>query len=599
MQQHNRRSAIGSMAGLWLSACGGGGSDDDNTAVSATQAQAAAPQTALPYPGNDASFSPAPPPAPAPTAPPPAPAPGAMPQYLVWDGGDGPTRSHWSRHLLLSWKNANVGDWIDADGTPQGSVPCGSALVESAPKWIEVDVTTLVRKAVTTGHNRGMLIRSDKADGVRVSGRHSANPPQLAVTMVGGARATPRVLAFAGFSKTASLGLDTRQAVRLSIGSTGIVQFDLAGLRNVDRAVLRIYAEQIWSGKPRLSVFECDAPRIVVGADRAPTMGLAAATGSERGLKAHRDVLRAGDFSDLTKGVVFDTFNAAEDDERGGASVCEQLPDPDAPGTTMLRGYFRAGSWNEGDKRGSCSFKTEHMRADESNLLRPPLRVEEEMFCRLYFFLEDDWNSTRDSNKMAIGWDLRMGWWNPAQKGYWQSVTGNGGAPGDGRRYTVPRKSSTLPGTHQYMYCGHSVRMEAGQGSTTGNPYGHLRPVQSYVYNLDQDTQWGDMMRLGSVCISKGRWFCIEQQVKMNSVVGPFDAEGNGHAVRDGVLRTWVDGVMCSEITNLRWRRHPQMGIQGPWINWFYGGKQPSEMKMHYRMNHFVVARRYIGPRVG
>jgi hypothetical protein len=55
---------------------------------------------------------------------------------------------------------------------------------------------------------------------------------------------------------------------------------------------------------------------------------------------------------------------------------------------------------------------------------------------------------------------------------------------------------------------------------------------------------------------------------------------------------------MCGEVTNLRWRRHREMGVQGPWVNWFYGGKLPTEVPMHYRMNHVVVARKYIGPRV-
>jgi hypothetical protein len=63
-------------------------------------------------------------------------------------------------------------------------------------------------------------------------------------------------------------------------------------------------------------------------------------------------------------------------------------------------------------------------------------------------------------------------------------------------------------------------------------------------------------------------------------------------------LRSWLDGVLISEVKGLRWRRHPEMGIQGPWINWYYGGKQPTERTMHFRMNHLAVARRYIGPRV-
>lgn len=140
--------------------------------------------------------------------------------------------------------------------------------------------------------------------------------------------------------------------------------------------------------------------------------------------------------------------------------------------------------------------------------------------------------------------------------------------------------------------------MEAGKGVADGNPYADLRPMQSYTYNLDQPGAYGQVIRLGRGVIAKGRWHCVEQQIRMNSIVGPFDGVGNGTAIDDGVIRTWLDGVLCGEVTNLRWRRHPEMGVQGPWVNWFYGGKLPTETPMHYRMNHFVLSRKYIGPRV-
>jgi hypothetical protein len=197
---------------------------------------------------------------------------------------------------------------------------------------------------------------------------------------------------------------------------------------------------------------------------------------------------------------------------------------------------------------------------------------------------------------MAIGWDVRMGWWNDAQGGYWQNTTGNGGAPGTGLKVS---SSPSGPGNGKWEYQGHSIRMEAGKApNDPEHPYHALRPLQSYVYNLDQPTAYGQMVRLGNGVISKGRWHCIEQQIRLNSVVGPFDSLGNGQAVADGVLRSWLDGVAVSEVTNMRWRRNMEMGIVGPWMNWFYGGKAPSEMDMHFRMNHFAVAKKYIGPRV-
>jgi hypothetical protein len=527
---------------------------------------------------------------PPPPPPPPPPPDGTIKQYLTWDAGDGPSMSHWSRHLLIEWKNPG-GDWIDADGAKQGDKPLHSVTVPGVG-WVEFDVTAAIKRQAAK--NTGLFLRTQRSDGPRFAGRLSANPPEL---IVDGKKIACH--AFASFSSSGTGGIDSRQTLVVQKASPAILQFaDMPS----GTAKLRLYCERVWSSPPVVEVYECDAPTIQVGGGgQAPILGLAAAAGSEVALKTHPDVLRAGDFSDiLTRhrgGTVFDGVSIADD--QFGNLLVEQLPDPDYPGSTMLRGMFEAGGAVDGDRRGSSSFKTEHMRANvAADPMGVPEAVEDEMFCRLYFFLEDDWNSTRDGNKMAIGWDLRLGWWNRASGGYWQSITGNGGAKGDGSKRIVTKKSSAMPGPTQAEYWGHAIRMEAGKGSALGNPYGAYRPVQSYAYNLDQPTAYGDMLRLGNAVIVKGRWFCIEQQIRMNSLTGPEDWLGNREAVADGVLRTWLDGVVINERTNLRWRRHPEMGIQGPWVNWYYGGKAPSEMNMHYRMNHLVVARKYIGPRV-
>jgi hypothetical protein len=587
MRIQNRRSAMGSMAALCLTACGGGERDAQ---AEGSGSATAAPPTGTPLSTGAAGTTPSVASLADRLAAQPATTASAdVRQFLIWDAGDGPSREMWSQHLLIRWKNPNVGDWIDADGEPQGATAFAAQRVTMASAWIELDVSALVDKAVRTRQNKGFTLRSDDVAGAKFAGRLSTNAPQLLVD----GQMMP-LLAFAAYSTTSAAGLDTRQVTSVSRATTGVVQFELSGLGAVNHAALRLYVLAKSQPNPLIQAFECDAPPIVVGAASVPRTGLAAEAGSEAALKSHPDVLRAGDFSNLERGVVFDGVSFADGCKH------EQLPDLDAPGSVMYRGEFRAGSPTEGLLRGSASFKTEHMRADLSDPLRPPAVIEEEMFCRVYFFLEDDWNSARDGNKMAIGWDLRMGWWNDAHPGYWQSTTGNGGARGTGLKLlSAARKNGASQSYDCWEYQGHSIRMEAGRASVTGNPYADLRPVQSYVYNLDQATEYGDMFRLGSVCIRKGRWFCVEQQVRMNGLSGLPDALGNRDAVPDGILRTWVDGVLASEITNLRWRRHPQMGIQGPWINWFYGGKQPSEMNMHYRMNHFAVARRYIGPRAG
>lgn len=576
MYNPDRRAVIKALSLLALTSCGGSGNGSPDT-------------DSPPSPGPDDGVAG---PAPQPPAPIPDPTPtplGSVRQFRTWDAGSGPTRTLWSRHLRMRWKNRDVGDWTDANGTPQGSVPYATVAVASSDHWYEFDATLLVRSWISSGLNRGFMLRigGTAAPSISWGGRLSDTPPVLVITHSAGAKTQIPCEAFAGFSPSSANGLNTRNSARTSSNQTNILQFDVGGLREeFVSATVRLYCTDR-KGNPALEVYECAPPAFQLGAEgTSPRMGLAAEIG-EAALNMHPSVIRAGDFSNLGKGGLFDSVQITE------STNSEQIPDPDAPGFTMFRGSFTPAN------RSSFSGKIETMRADMTDPLRPPSVVEEEMFCRLYIFLEDDWRSTRDANKMAIGWDLRMGWWNDAQGGYWQSTTGNGGAPGTGLKIFAPaRKNGASQRADRWEYQGHSIRMEAGIGTADGNPYASMRPLESYVYHLDQPTGYGQVFRLGAAVIQRGRWHCIEQQIKMNSIKGPFDGNGNGEPVADGILRTWLDGVLVSEHNNIRWRRHPEMGIQGPWINWFYGGKQATEVTMHYRMNHLVLARRYIGPRV-
>jgi hypothetical protein len=592
MQQQNRRVAMGSMAGLWLTACGGGGAgEEEAVAVQQPTGGAVAAPTGSEPAAEPAATSAAPANTPQSSALPAAVAAGGdARQFLTWDAGSGPARDFWSRHLKLRWRNPSVGDWIDANDIPQGPAPFVAAPVTTGPGWQQFDGTVLVNRWLRAGENKGFMLRisGKSSPSLTWAGRLSGKAPRLVVTLLDGRVVECPCHAFAGFAASSTSGLDTRQQTRTSTVQSSILQFDQRALSGAVRsAVVHLHCDGQSGTALALHVFECDPPRFQLGADHAtPLAGLAAEVGNEAALKSHPDVIRAGDFSNLSKGALFDSLELSEN------SVNQQLPDPDRPGSVMFRGSFTPLG------RGSFSGHIETMRANYNDPLRPPAAVEEEMFARLYFFLEDDWRSTRDANKMAIGWDLRMGWWNNAQGGYWQSTTGNGGARGSGLKiYASARRNGSSQSYDCWEYQGHSIRMEAGLGVDDGNPYESLRPVESYVYNLDQATAYGDMYRLGNAVIQRGRWHCIEQQIKMNSVTGPFDAVGNGQAVADGEMRSWLDGVLVSEVKGLRWRRHPEMGIQGPWLNWYYGGKQPTERTMHYRMNHLVVARRYIGPR--
>ena len=503
--------------------------------------------------------------------------------WFTSDDGDGPSRGYWSRHLKIGWKNEN-GDWRDANGAPQGPVPLATATVTAVgPLAIAIPDARAVHKGIL------LRIAGKSHPYATFAGRLSETPPTLVVTLAGGGQRTLPVLSLAGWNTSSFAGMDTRQSARLNAATGSVLAlFDIPPDAVSATLHLQVIARSYVGA---LSLFALDPPGVFYAHEHQQVLGLAAEVADEEALKSHPDVIRAGDF-DLRKsraeGGTFDGRQLSPN------VTHEYLPDPLAPGRFIHRGSFKqrdGTAYGDQNWRGSLSASISTTPADLTDPMRPikepPIK---EMFARACFKLEPDWLARNDANKMTLGWDLRLGYW--AQGGYWQQTTGNGGARGTGLKIVRTAK----PGTGQWEYQGHSIRTEAGKAPLDpSHPHDALRPITSYTYHIDQFDFNGTNERWTNAVIERGRWHCIEQQIKINSITGPFDANGNGQAVPDGVLRTWLDGVFIGERTAMRWHRHPSMGIEGPWLNWFFGGKQAADKAMHYQQADFVLARRYIG----
>jgi hypothetical protein len=506
-----------------------------------------------------------------------------MRYWYTSDDGDGPSRSDWSRHLRIAWANPN-GDWRDAGGVAQGAVPAATATVTAVgPLVVNFPDVRAVHK--------GILLRLGGKNHpyATFAGRLSATPPTLVVQLVDGTTRTLPVLSLAGWNTSTYTGLDTRQSARLSAGTGSVLAlFDIPPDAVSGALHLQVIARS-YTGA--LSAYALDPPGIMYPREHAPVLGIAATVADENALKAHPSVIRAGDFDLRRNSKAGGTFDGIQ---QAPHAPQEYLADPLDPTRIIYRSGFKA---RDGTAKGDQEWRgslTATISTTPADLTDPKRAIKQpatkELFARLCFLLEDDWRARNDGNKLGIGWDLRYGWWT--QGNYWQQTHGNGGTPGTGLKVVRTAK----PGTGQWQYEGHSIRMEAGKGPSDPNhPHDALRPVESYTYNLDQAGFNGNVFRHGRAVIERGRWHCVEQQIKVNSIVGPYDALGNGQAVADGVLRTWFDGVLIAERTDLRWHRHPEMGVEGPWVNWYFGGKKASEVAMHYRMADLVLATEYIG----
>src|SRR5690606_30911612 len=138
----------------------------------------------------------------------------------------------------------------------------------------------------------------------------------------------------------------------------------------------------------------------------------------------------------------------------------------------------------------------------------------------------------------------------------------------DGKKYKriVQTSSGSI---ERYVYEGNMQRMEAGIDPGAASPYARVRPWLGYNYSLDQFNPDGSVKQpfpsfvaytnIVNSRLAKGRWYCIEQHLKMNSIdLGNPDEMGNGTARPDGLLETWINGVLVDRKTGYRWRRHPE-----------------------------------------
>lgn len=492
------------------------------------------------------------------------------PQFLTWDGGSGPSRDWWSQKLQLPWVNKGQGDWLDARQQPQGTLPFAQGTVSGGA--LAMNVTSLVNRWVQSGLNRGFYLRSAQLWPFTFAGRAHGTPasrPRLTL-LTGSGTVVLECICNAAWSPSSYLGRDSRDAFTVAKGNQyAALRFDLSGITSPVQSAMLSLTCLVVKNPGVLEIYELNPPEFRNGRGAlAARAGLASGFLYDNAISTHPSVLFAGDFADMSKARW----------QTGRAVAPSSQVKEARTGTTYLRGLIP-----KGELLG-CDLERSVVGATSAGT---PAKTETELYGRYYVYLEEDWGSEVDANKMP-GWDGRFGWWNPV--GYWQSTTGNGGARPTGLKV---RNNAA----NRWEYEGASMRGHGGTRTNDGNPYDDLFWVGNYIYHLDQADNYGEPVVWPAVVIGRGRWYCIEQYIKMNSIVGPFDSVGNGVAVNDGQYRVWVDGVQAYERSDFRWRRHPEMGIQGFWLNWYHGGTAAAPRDMHFRMNSVVIARSYIGPR--
>lgn len=594
---------------------------------------APAPEPPAPAPAPTPAPEPEPlPPAPSPApagdySPMPVPAPGS---YRVWPNHvvmSGPNAIVFNGAVHLRWKRVN-GDWLDRNGIEQGADPWYTLAVPAGTTgYVDLDITELAQRW-HAGQNRGaFFMTAPKVHAnARVTwcGTHGDNPPQLVATTSDGAEHVLRgdLAVFTPATATAKNppgAMDGSVSALMDRRYRQLIHFHgLQDLPSVERAVMRLHANSSNDQYPlALSVFETDAPPLLLGgAGQAPTYGLAMEVGEEN-LPGHPDVLLAGDLRESnwngTPGKSQpDNILVKKGREAGLFDYVSMIPaqyertsvhpDPDHPGRYMMRTCIA----KQPKLSGGGEWKKSWQRADPDNGFLPsPVGLEKELYLRCEIFLEPDsfWSRTYGFKWSPIGFELRYGkglpdggWLIDSTYGYGAGqIASSGGAWWDGKQYICEGQSirgHTLGMPHP-EFNAYPGAIAVGYAPSHLGPYDTLR--DGGLYGTEQNLRIGT--RGQDRCISMGRWVTFESYCRINSIdLSNPDAAGNGIANNDGRLWSWLDGVPVGGRDDLAFFRHPLMGIRGLWTMAYHGGTKPADHDMYWWLRNLVVARRYIGP---
>lgn len=500
-------------------------------------------------------------------------------QFMTVDAPEGaPNRLEWSTTLELAQPAS--GSWLDTAQIVDGATPYATLSIAQDSNGTKTwNIASLVQRWLTTGQNRGIYFDvTGTAFPYIFSGRTSATPPRIDIVTSTGAFVAPcRASAF--WYTSSATQQDGRALFQFADQSKAIAHFDLTGITGtvISATLVMNCVNAQRTGVVR--VFEANPPLVRVLADGdTPVSGFANGYLKDSGIDAHPDVIWS--CNDMSVGnATSDDWDRATIEGDGGYLTDTTM------GFTYARGQMLAGTHD------ALQFDKYLVRGTSNG--SPPSSVIQEGYARYYVRFGPDWLSNIDTTKMP-GWDLRLGYWVHggsalAPRGYWQQLSGNGQIPGDGMHRIGPG------GRHEYW--GHMLRGHGGKAPPIGNPYRDYHWLGGYLYHIDQSDFAGDPIKWNRVA-PRNQWFCVEQRVKMNTIdLSLPDADGNGIANFDGIQQVWVDGVPVYSRSNLRFRRHPDIGLSNFHLNFYHGGPSPTDVDMHVDVGGVVIATSYIGPR--
>lgn len=571
----------------------------------------------------------------------------------------GPHREYVDFGTGWRWRNAG-GDWIDKNQVRMGTAPWVSVLTNAVSgsaigSNYQGDVTAAVQLVQTAGRWNAWIVRdAPTSTAPRVlAGRFNASEawrPAIDVTYSDGSTA---VLA-CRVSALLVVGLNQPSSTSPELQLPCALEFDRP-TKAVRQATLRFRVTQHWDGRnPALEFYLADPP---VNGDPI-TNGVAQGFPLDAGLSAHSSIIgqhRYHDGSRYSDWVYTDTSPIGPlnfDESRvfdpalwGGATDTRTLP------------HIGLGKWLGSWNGGGAELVTSAYTGENFLALAPgigALKVKMDKAGGIADGVEGGQNGSGGANsfiflpvdrygrqrRMFVRYYMRLGsrhrtpyrvsladklqvlklgvptWTDMAGKcsigsAHKTALGGNSGSAGAGRGWTLRQEFS------DYWFDENSPNAEGWGRSFSFYDYQNNVPGHNYASEGDRAlTGLGQRGGLGST-IYADRWYCIEEEINLNSVDRPAMVNGSPHLVNgvqqfwtpDGEARVWIDGRLAFERTGVVLRSLPlatapsgqmggvrELGIAHLWFNWFHGGLTRNSIDRVVFITGLAYGDAYIGP---
>lgn len=564
----------------------------------------------------------------------------------------GPDANHIEFQSGWTWQNKG-GDWIDADGVQQGPKPWASLKIV-APEWTEtafsVDITAMLAEAIRRDIPFAFLLRGNTVTDTHT--RFGAKPARVVVTMVDG-HEQDLALLFAGSAVIAS---PAQSMPTMTLPAF----YEFATPAEVPASAVLHFVATVKNrySKPDAALFllrpdrTLPAPRpggVDGGELDAAITNVPSIIGAHRYLDSepadayiHHDT-RASHAKNIGAEQNYspELFGGAVDTTKYPYVGAGKWLNP-TPATTVVKG---ADIPHGPVAPGLGALRVEIAKDPQAvegafaayagfgvSRLEMPLPVDklglcDHLFVRQYF----SWapiDGQPDSLDLSEVKAIYKGPNNTVPA--WTDVAGKFGI--------VP--------THDTIVGGFSGSSGAGDGwemrlawsfPLTGKPGPQMGGLQVgwHLYDFMQQRHplgkssagstkphgWG---KVGGVLYAR-RWYCIETELKLNSVDKPgIKPDGTPHVINgvqqfwtaDGELRVWIDGMPAWEDTGMVFRTLPtrqrpanwtglnmypirDLGVRSLLLNTYVGGTSPSTRPhMHYYAG-LAYGTEYIGPMKG